>query len=186
MFSRFLLLFLMVFAGAVLVSWADSNARLIKKVDKSIIKTWDIENVSKREIGRSDEVSAENERQFYELWQEDSLIGYAVLNRSYGCRVGGCAVYSPTTLKEGSYDPFYYSILTDTHFSIKNVTILEYYSEYGYEITSKRWLSQFIGKLNGEIKYEENIDAISGATISVKSLIDDVNETLLELEKVVN
>lgn len=184
--ARFLLLSFLVYFGGFLISWVDTNSHLLKKLDKTIEKSWDIDNISKQEIKSNAAESGEKDRKLFELWQQDSLIGYAVLNRSYGCRVGGCAVYSASSEKDGSYDPFYYSILTDTHFAIKNVSILEYYSEYGYEITNKKWLAQFIGKSGKDLEYGNNIDAISGATISVKSLIENVDETLLELKKAVN
>ena len=67
-----------------------------------------------------------------------------------------------------------YSIITDENFVIKNVRVLEFYSEYGYQITNKKWLKQFIGLDGQNLEYNNEIDAISGATISVKSLIDDV------------
>jgi len=54
-----------------------------------------------------------------------------------------------------------------------------YREDRGGEIGSKRWLRQFIGKSKGEfLKYQKDIAAISGATISVKSMTTEVNKIL--------
>ena len=51
-----------------------------------------------------------------------------------------------------------------------------YREDYGGEIGSKRWLSQFISKNRDSILgYEEEITKISGATISVKSMTASIN-----------
>ena len=58
-----------------------------------------------------------------------------------------------------------------------------YREDYGGEIGSKRWLKQFIGKTqNDELKYQDNIVAISGATISVRSMTSAVNDLLHSLK----
>ena len=57
--------------------------------------------------------------------------------------------------------------------------MLIYREDYGAEIGSKRWLKQFIGKKNGEdLKYERDIIAISGATISAYSMTIAINNLL--------
>mgnify|MGYP000338701809 FL=1 len=54
-----------------------------------------------------------------------------------------------------------------------------YREEYGGEIGSTRWLRQFIGKtIQDNLEYKNNIDAISGATISVRSMINATNNVL--------
>ena len=68
-----------------------------------------------------------------------------------------------------------YSILFDLDATISKVSIVRYRENYGGEVGSKRWLKQFIGKLNGEeMKYRDDISAISGATISVRSITKSV------------
>ena len=55
-----------------------------------------------------------------------------------------------------------------------NLTITALNQVY-YEISSKWWLSQFIGKKAGkDMKYKENIDALSGATISAQSITESL------------
>ena len=57
------------------------------------------------------------------------------------------------------------------------VEIFNYQATYGYEITNKRWLKQFIGFGEDELlEVGKNIDAISGATISVHAITYDIQE----------
>jgi len=172
--SKSIVIILVALISGLCISWEVQDARLIKKLDKQIGKLWKEETPEKHEMLIKSEDPSLEDRQFYKLVLKDSIKGYAVLSRSYGCRVGGCAVYSSTTDKSGSYDPFYYSLITDENFVIKNVKVLEFYSEYGYQITSKKWLAQFIGLDGQNLEYDKDVDAISGATISVMSLLDDI------------
>ena len=56
------------------------------------------------------------------------------------------------------------------------VRILDYPSEHGYEINSRWWLKQFVKNQSDErYSYTKNIDGISGATISIKSMIKEMN-----------
>ena len=61
--------------------------------------------------------------------------------------------------------------------------VLVYREDYGGEIGSKRWLKQFIGKTqHDELRYGDNIVAISGATISVRSMTHAMNNILASLK----
>ncbi len=54
-----------------------------------------------------------------------------------------------------------------------------YREDHGAEVGSKRWLKQFIGKSgDNNLKYQKDIVAISGATISAKSMTNEVNKLL--------
>ncbi len=174
---------LVLLAGLLCTSWIETDARLLKKMDKQISSVFKINTLVKQEINIQTEENTPNNRTLYRLLFNDTIVGYALLNRSYGCRVGGCAVYSSTTDKEGNYDPFYYSILTDQHLQIKNVQVLEYFSEYGYEITNKNWLAQFVGTTGRGLVYGKDVDAISGATISVKALLEDIDAASVMLHQ---
>ena len=75
----------------------------------------------------------------------------------------------------GQYDYFDYLVVFNSDLTIKKVKILHYREDYGYEISSRWWLSQFLGKKAGkEMRYKDDIDALSGATISAKSLTDSL------------
>ena len=102
-----------------------------------------------------------------------ALIGFLLFSKALGCRVGGCSADGGS--KSGdNQDPYYFATIYNTDFSIKEISVLEYYSEYGVEITSKRWLKQFANKVVCGLDLEKEIDGISGATISVNSLLAEV------------
>ena len=74
---------------------------------------------------------------------------------------------------------FDYLILLDTDLIIKKAKVLVYREDYGGEIGSRRWLKQFIGKSSSEnLKYEKEIIAISGATISARAMTVAINTFL--------
>ena len=50
------------------------------------------------------------------------------------------------------------------------------YYEHGGEISSKKWLEQFVGYKGGALKYGDDIQAISGATYSASSITHRMNE----------
>jgi len=110
-------------------------------------------------------------------------IGYGIITLANGCKLGGCS--SPDEIDpETEHEQFYFSTLYDIDGEIVNVRVLEYTSQHGYEITAKSWLKQFIGKKGGDLKVDREIDGISGATISVHSIVKEINkqQVLLELE----
>ena len=66
--------------------------------------------------------------------------------------------------------------------------VLIYREEYGGEIGSKRWLRQFNGKSidTKEMVYGNHIVPISGATISVRSMTNSMNDLLMSLKELKN
>ena len=75
-------------------------------------------------------------------------------------------------------------MLFDLNLKIKKVKVLIYRENYGGEISSKRWLSQFLESPEDDsFVYGDNISAISGATISVKSITESINEVMVSLKR---
>ena len=82
-------------------------------------------------------------------------------------------------------DTFEYLVLFDPDLIIKKVNVLVYREDYGGEIGSNRWLKQFIGiPKNTNLIVGKNVAAISGATISVYSMTNAINQLLIDLIKV--
>ena len=105
-------------------------------------------------------------QQMNEIKANDELLGYAFLGTA-----------------PSKTDTFEYLILFDPSFTIKKATILIYREDYGGEIASKRWLSQFVKKQsNDAFVFGNNISAISGATISVQSMTASVNHVFSSLK----
>jgi hypothetical protein len=79
---------------------------------------------------------------------------------------------------QGRFDRFDLMVVLDPSTEIRLIRILKYRSEYGSEITNKRWLAQFYGPRKGEFILRKNIDAISGATFSSNGLVEEINAVL--------
>lgn len=102
----------------------------------------------------------------FEIKNDDLLLGYAYVAKA-----------------ASKTDTFDYLVLLDSDLIIVNTKVLIYRENYGGEIGSKRWLSQFQGKTqNDELHYGNNIAAISGATISVRSMTNAINNLLKSIK----
>ena len=103
---------------------------------------------------------------FFKIENNNQLLGYAYLAKA------------PS--KTAQFD---YLVLLDKDLVVLKTKVLIYREEYGGEIGSKRWLKQFIGKTqNDSLRYGDNIIAISGATISVRSMTNAMNNLLESLK----
>ncbi len=153
-----------------------SRAQIIpyfeKKAKKIIKKEWKGQTIRKEEQMTKDTTPLFPDRHLFKLYnKEEQFIAYFIISKSYGCRIGGCngGDLHPAN---GPYEAFYYSAIFNPDLTIRRVDILDYPSEYGYEIGAKNWLRQFKGqKPCGGLK---GIDIISGATVSCNSLSADL------------
>ena len=84
---------------------------------------------------------------------------------------------------KGRFENFDYMIVINPDYEIIDIKILKYRSEYGYEISNKGWLKQFYSKPGTRFEYRKNIDALSGATFSAQSLVNDINLIIDNLNK---
>lgn len=138
-----------------------------KKVNKEIVKTYGVENFDFTQASIALEVAKDlpskfNEDNLFKIEVADSLLGYAYLSKA--------------SSKTAQFD---YLVLLDKDLIVLKSKVLMYREEYGGEIGSTRWLKQFIGKKGGDkLKYGDNIMAISGATISVRSMTNAMNDLL--------
>ncbi|WP_234408600.1 FMN-binding protein [Marinilabilia salmonicolor] len=84
----------------------------------------------------------------------------------------------------GNSEYFDYFILFDAEKSVQVVKVFNYQATHGYEITSRGWLKQFAGHDGSEsLQVNKNIDAISGATISVQAITEDVQRQTSLLQR---
>lgn len=82
------------------------------------------------------------------------------------------------------YDEFTFMVFLSYDLKIQMVRVLDYNEIHGVEIANKGWLSQFVGMdPESKIKYQENVDAISGATISSRSITAAIAEVLKKVSK---
>ncbi|MCC1485045.1 FMN-binding protein [Winogradskyella immobilis] len=145
--------------------------KLQKKVDKVIKSTYEIEDFSFNAITISPKVAKELPSKF----GNDNLFKIESQNMDHGY-----AYVAKAPSKTAQYD---YLVLINPELSVVKAKVLIYREEYGGEIGSKRWLKQFIGKTqNDQFRYGDNIDAIAGATISVRSMTNAMNDLMQSLK----
>lgn len=165
---------LVLFALFVLASFATPE----RKLEKLAAKVWTEEVLELREVAIADSLKLDLGT-FYEIHGENGLVGYACATTAFGCRIGGCA--APTNPNVQSYETFDYVVIYNKDLTVAKVDITNYGGQYGYQICRAKWLEQFEGKAHGYV-LEENIDGISGATVSAQFLIDDLNAVGLLLK----
>ena len=140
------------------------SPRLLKKATKLIEKTYAVNDVQLeyKEFQTKSVVG-----NFYKITDTDKLLGFAFLGTA-----------------PSKTDTFEYLVVFDQSLIIKKVNVLVYREDYGGEIGSNRWLKQFVGKARStELTVGKNIAAISGATISVYSMTNAVNQLLSEMNQ---
>jgi len=141
---------------------------LTKKMNRHLTKIFGKEtSYIEKEIADSLAI----DHQIFEVKTADTLSGYSIITRALGCRIGGCDKPSKDTI---AFEQFFFLTAFDKHKKIKKVRVLEYTSDHGYQIANKGWLKQF--EKAETFTVGQNIDGISGATISVKSITKNVNE----------
>lgn len=89
--------------------------------------------------------------------QQDQVLGYLLSTRALG-----------------RFDYFDYLLAFDSDLSVLGVTVTVYRSPQGAAICQKKWLSQFKGYAGDDLSLGKDINAISGATISATSMVQDV------------
>lgn len=95
-------------------------------------------------------------------------------------KFAGYAYLGEAPSKERMFD---YFILFDTDLSITKIEVLIYRENFGREINTQRWLNQFTGMKPGSApKFGEDIDGISGATISARNMTVAVSKVLKTME----
>jgi len=173
---RFERLISVILLGVIfLLSGFGLPRNLSKKVKKEIEKTFEVAQFEWHSIVVSESVNESlptviTEDNFFGLKHNEELIGYAFVDQA------------PS--KTAKFD---YLVLFNVQLEIINSKVLVYREEYGGEIGSKRWLKQFLGKSGGDrVDFESNIDGISGATISVRSMtlaMDNLLQTVSILQE---
>jgi len=110
---------------------------------------------------------------------------YAYVGRVNSCRQGGCSNPSINQSFENS-EYFDYLIVFDEKPSVKLVKVYNYQATHGQEISVKGWLKQFTGfDGNTQLSVGKSIDAISGATISVYAITNDIQEKTRLLKRII-
>jgi len=151
------------------------SKRVDALIQKEIKTVFNIENFTQHSISISNEIieilplkiTGTN---FFKINSDDNFLGYYYLGKAYG-----------------KADYFDFIVIFDKDFIVSKVKILVYREDHGGEVGSKRWLKQFIGKTtSSNLKYQKDIAAISGATISAKSMTNEINKLLQTIGILIN
>ncbi|HTT07267.1 MAG TPA: FMN-binding protein [Gammaproteobacteria bacterium] len=79
----------------------------------------------------------------------------------------------------GKHEFITYALGLDAGGAVQGIEIMDYRETHGGEIREPAWRAQFHGKKHGEaLKLEEDIQNISGATLSCKHITDGVRRLL--------
>ena len=91
---------------------------------------------------------------YWTISQRDTTIAYAFLDNVIGKSM-----------------PITFMVILNIDGNIINANVIKYREAYGSEVGNKGWLQQFINfNNNADYSVGKDIDGISGATISVKSM----------------
>lgn len=154
---------------------------LTKALEKSgIAELSEIQEIVLSETNYPNELQG---KYFRIIKDNDAQYRYIYIGRVNSCRAGGCS--SPGELHvAGDSEYFDYYILFNAERNVMEVKVFNYQATHGQEITAKGWLKQFIGYDGSDsLKVDKDIDAISGATISVYAITADVQNKTTLLQK---
>lgn len=111
---------------------------------------------------------------YFHVRNGEKLFYTVYIGRVNSCRTGGCS--SPQAEhKDSEFEFFDYFILFDPKGKIVSVRVFNYEATHGHEVTIKGWLKQFYGYDGTKnLRVGKEVDSISGATISVYGIVNDI------------
>ena len=168
-----------------MLSFSDSGQLKIpyNKIQKTIKKQFGSQEFLVQPVEGIDESYSGSE--IFSIQSDDFVLGYVYVTRVNSCRMGGCSIMPGNGAIEFEYFDYYF--MTDSSGEVLTVKIFNYQATHGHQVMSKGWLKQFIG-CNGSqnLIYGKDIQAISGATVSAKTLIDDIKNAEEQIKRLFN
>ena len=153
---------LIILALSITVSArATHPEKLINKAEKLALKNFRDTEIIKEpvHIHSSDYFKEKKDTVFRLLRKEGEMMGYLVISSALG-----------------RFEEFDFMMVYNAELILTDMNIMVYRSEHGYQVSTRGWLKQFLDHPSGTTHtYGQNIDAISGATFSGKSLTENVN-----------
>lgn len=147
------------------------SPKLQEKIDSAVQTTYEVTDFSLEHIVVENRLNEQTPSELggenlFKIVEAGSTIGYVYVGQAPSMK-----------------NIFDYVVMFNPDRSIKKSKILIYREDYGRQVGSQRWLKQFIGKKAGQsLTYGEDIDAISGATISAKSMTLAVGQVLESMQ----
>ncbi|MDA1354106.1 MAG: FMN-binding protein [bacterium] len=104
----------------------------------------------------------------------DTILAWKVINNSQ--LVGWYIVDNVI----GKHEFITYAVGLNTNGEVIGLDILAYRENYGQEVAEPKWTSQFLGKTKSNtLKLGQDIDIISGATLSSRNITNGVRKLLI-------
>jgi len=179
---KFIGILLTVFISfSLFLNFENTTGNYQKKISKSLNSVWYGQNIETKTVKLPDTLLDVGFK-LNSVYIKDSLVGYYCVKDAFGCHKGGCDKID-STIFITEYEIFVFMVVLSPDLKIKKVDVVDYQSNYGFQIASKKWLKQFIGFEGCEMQYEKNVDAISGATTSAKSMVKNINWICEEMIK---
>lgn len=168
-----------------MLSFSESNQLKIpyNKVNKTVKKLFGSQEFLLQPVeGLTDTYSGS---EFFSIQSDTFVLGYIFVSRVNSCRMGGCSITPDAGAIEFEY--FDYYLVTDPTGKVLKVKVFNYQATHGHQVMSKGWLKQFIG-FDGtqNLVYGKDIQAISGATVSAKSIIEDIKNAEAQIKSMLN
>lgn len=162
----FLLAFLL-FPNTDPENWSE---KLKQKIDTVVLSTYQTDAYSLIPITVGNDVESNLKSKMnghlYKVQKTEQDVGYIYVNQAPSMK-----------------NVFDYIVLFTPDLKIKNTKVLIYREQHGRQIGSKRWLSQFFGMgTQDRPTLGEEVDGISGATISCTSMTKAVDKLLASMQ----
>lgn len=145
----------------------------IKKIEKELKQLWPEKDVK---------------FELYLIDDNDSQIAESIgIEEVYSLEADGNQMGFMVYFKVASkFDVFDLALFYDTSLLIKSMKVLEYREDHGGEVGSNRWLKQFVGLGKDDaIRLNDDIQGISGATISCESATKGAKDITVFINKLI-
>lgn len=147
----------------------------VKSISRAVEKIWGVDDFN---LKACTDKNCSSNGCWYEVIHEEACIGMIYAGRVNSCRSGGCSIDAEDEEKL-SFEYFEYFLLADHSGKVLWVKVHNYQATQGHEVMSRGWLNQFKGlSMDKKITVGEDIETISGATISVNAITDDIQQVI--------
>lgn len=161
--------FIALFAGSEKPELSKDGSKKLNKLLSELFHDHKLQliklNLTEENLTDTDILNADGK--WFAISKAEKVVGWLMTDRIWG-----------------RYHEFEYAMVIDTNLIIKEVSVLSYPASYGNAVTGKGWLQGFTGFSPDSIPtYGQQIDALSGASISGPHLSESIAEALHILKK---
>lgn len=155
----------------------------IKKINKAVTKIWKVDEFKVIEDDLNNQKNSFENGCWLKVESKGKDLGMVYVGRVNSCNAGGCSI-EPTSKPSLSFEFFDYFLLLDNSGEVLWVKVYNYQATQGHEVMSRGWLNQFKGLTKNEkLVFGQDIETISGATVSASAITADIQHVLSCLTK---